>query len=174
MGGDRGRAATSHNCAIIGLGVIWAILAFSYSTVFANKNSQIDLLKDRVAAYESKLKVASPEQAVGEMQTLRDQLADTRKQLAAIVNPPRAQNGIYQRGKQVGIGVGERIDVGNKSVTFSQVTIGGDLDQATNVEFRNLVLLFAGADATGSVRQGLVGTTTYHNARFSIVGNRTD
>jgi hypothetical protein len=160
--------------ALVGLGIIWAVVAYSYSTILANKNSQIDLLKDRVASYESKLKVSSPEQAVGELQTIRDQLSDTRQQLAAIANPPRVQNGIYQRGRQIGIGVGERIDAVNKTVSFSQMTVGGDLDQASNIEYRNLVLFYTGSDSFTSARQGLVGTSIFYNAWFSIVGNRAD
>lgn len=160
--------------AVILGGIIWGVVNWSYSSVLSNKNAQIDLLKERIAAYESKLKVASPEQAVGELQSLKDQLAETKKKLAEIVNPPRDQNSVYQNGRRIGIVAGVQIEATKQEVAFQQMTVGGELDQATNVEFRNLILSYRGSDAIGQARQGLSATTTYHNARFAIVGNRSD
>lgn len=59
-------------------------------------------------------------------------------------------------------------------MTFNEVTVGGEIDQATNVEYRNLVFSYIGADAIGVARQGLISSTTYHNARFSIIGNQSN
>jgi hypothetical protein len=154
---------------------IWAVMAWSYSTVLSNKNSQIDLLKDRITAYESKLKVASPDQAASEMQSIRDQLADAKRQLAGILNPPRAENGLYQRGRQIGVALPPKIDTASKTAVFSVITVaGGPLDEATNVEYRNLVLAYQRSDQVHQMSHGLTGQTSYAGATFQIVGNRAD
>jgi hypothetical protein len=48
--------------------------------------------------------------------------------------------------------------------------IAGHLDQASHVEFKNLVLAFVGLDGFSQTRQG----RTLVNAQFSIVGNHRD
>jgi hypothetical protein len=48
--------------------------------------------------------------------------------------------------------------------------IAGHLDQASHVEFKNLVLGFVDLDGFSQTRQG----RTLVNAQFSIVGNRRD
>src|SRR5260370_39268145 len=63
-----------------------------------------------------------------------------------------------------------RIDPPNNSVVFDRMAIAGHLDQASHVEFKNLVLAFVGLDGFSQTRQG----RTLVNARFSIVGNRRD
>ena len=50
------------------------------------------------------------------------------------------------------------------------MTIAGHLDQASHVEFKNLVLAFVGLEGFSETRQG----RTLLNAQFSIVGNRRD
>jgi hypothetical protein len=50
------------------------------------------------------------------------------------------------------------------------MTIIGHLDQASHVEFKNLVLAFVSLDGFSQTRQG----RTLLNARFSIVGSRRD
>jgi hypothetical protein len=160
-------------CVLIA-GVIWAAFGWSYSTVLASKNAQIELLETRVSDYQDKLKGASPEQAAGELQRLRSELDDTRRQLNTIQNPPRDDNSVYQRGKRIGVVGGIHIDIPTSTVGFDQMTIAGKLDEATNVEFRNLILAFKGSDGIGSASQGLAVTTTYVRARFAIVGNRPD
>jgi hypothetical protein len=160
---------------LVAIGAIWFVLNnFIYGTVLANKNAEIDLLNGRVAAYQDKLKGATPEQAAGEIQSLRDQLTETKKQLTAIINPPRDPNSLYQRGQRVGVVAGAQIDSSNKLVIFQQMTVSGELDQATNVEFRNLILSYQRSDTITQARMGLSGSSTYYNARFSIVGNRSD
>jgi hypothetical protein len=56
------------------------------------------------------------------------------------------------------------------SVVFDRMRIAGHLDQASHVEFKNLVLAFGGLDGLSQTRQG----RTLVNAQFSIVGNRRD
>ncbi len=147
--------------------IVWAIVNWSYSSVFSSKNAQIELLQGRLADYQDKLKGASPDQAANE-------LARLRAEMDAIKSPPRDDNSVYQKGRRIGVVAGVRIDTPNKVISFEQMTVGGELDQATNIEFRNLILAFAGDDGYGQGRQGLAVTTTYRNARFSIVGNRRD
>ena len=47
------------------------------------------------------------------------------------------------------------------------MVIAGHLDQASHVEFKNLVLAFVGLDGFSQTRRG----RTLVNAQFSIVGN---
>ena len=151
---------------LLGLAV-WGVIAFSYSNTLSSKNATIELLNGRLAAYQDKLKGASPEQAAGELATLRSELQ-------AIKNPPRDPNGVYQRNRQIGAASGVQIDTNTNIATFQVVTVGGEIDQATNVEFRNLILAFIRSDTINSASQGLARTTTYGNARFNIVGRRSD
>jgi hypothetical protein len=83
---------------------------------------------------------------------------------------PRDENTIFQKGKRIGEVVGVRIDVPNNSVVFDRMTIAGHLDQASHVEFKNLVLAFVGLEGFSETRQG----RTLLNPQFSIVGNRRD
>ena len=83
---------------------------------------------------------------------------------------PRDENTIFQKGKRIGEVVGVRIDPPNNSVVFDCMTIIGHLDQASHVEFKNLVLAFVSLDGFSQTRQG----RTLLNARFSIVGSRRD
>jgi hypothetical protein len=152
---------------IVVIVAVWSIVNWSYSTVLSSKNAQIELLQGRLADYQEKLKGASPDQAA-------NQLARLRAEIEAIKNPPRDDNSVYQRGNRIGVVAGVYIDAPNKRASFDQMTIGGELDQATNIEFRNLILAYTGADGYGQGRQGLAVTTTYNNIRFSIVGNRRD
>ena len=50
--------------------------------------------------------------------------------------------------------MGVRIDVPNNSVVFDRMTIAGHLDQASHVEFKNLVLAFVGLEGFSQTRQG--------------------
>jgi hypothetical protein len=50
------------------------------------------------------------------------------------------------------------------------MTIAGHLDQASPIEFKDLVLAFVGLDGFSQTRQG----RTLLNAHFSIVGTRRD
>jgi hypothetical protein len=50
------------------------------------------------------------------------------------------------------------------------MTIAGHLDQASPIEFKDLVLAFVGVDGFSQTRQG----RTLLNAHFSIVGSRRD
>ena len=83
---------------------------------------------------------------------------------------PRDENTIFQKGKRIGEVVGVRIDPPNNSVVFDRMMIISHLDQASHVEFKNLVLAFVGLDSFSQTRQG----RTLVNAQFSIVGNRRD
>ncbi len=160
--------------AVIMTAVIWAAINWSYSAVLSGRDSQIAALRDQIADYVEKLKGQSPDQAEGQIETLRDQLKETKKQLEAYINPPRDKNSIYQNGTRIGIVANPKIDTGNKTVVFDAVTVSGELDTATNVEFRTLVLAFEKSDGFNQARMGLAATTTYQNAKFFIVGNRTN
>ena len=161
-------------------GFFWFAINWSYSAMLSGRDGQIALLRDRVADYEQKLK--GQDQAAGEIISLRDQLKDAKKQLGAIVNPPRDGNSVYQNGNRIGIIAGANVDSTKKIAKFYTLTIakfctptvGGKLDQGTNVEFRNLILSYISADSVSQTHQGLIESTTYRNARFSIVGNRVN
>ena len=62
------------------------------------------------------------------------------------------------------------MDPPNNSVVFDRMTIAGHLDQASPIEFKDLVLAFVGLDGFSQIRQG----RTLLNAHFSIVGTRRD
>ena len=66
--------------------------------------------------------------------------------------------------------VGVRIDPPNNSVVFDRMTIASHLDQASFIEFKDLVLAFVGLDGFSQTRQG----RTLVNTQFSIVGTRKD
>lgn len=149
------------------IAIVWAIVNWSYSAILSSKNAQIELLNGRLGAYEDKLRGATPEQAAGE-------LARLRAEVEGIKNPPRNPNAVYQNGRPIGMTADAKIDAANGTVAFGQMTVNGVLDEATNIEFRNLVLAFKGADAVGVMQQGLAATATYSNAKFAIVGNRAD
>jgi hypothetical protein len=150
---------------LIAAGAIWVAFNWAYGSILSNKNAQIELLQGRIADYQDKLKGASPDQAADEIKHLRSEID-------SIKNPARDDNSVYQKGNKIGVVGDVKMNIPNKSVIFGQMTIVGELDQATNVEFRNLVLTFTGVDAIGVARQGLAVTSTYSNARFSIIGNR--
>jgi hypothetical protein len=153
------QAPVSFSVAVLVAGaIIWWAMSWGYGR-------ETSLLSQRVADYQDKLKGASPDQAANE-------IARLSAEIDSLKSPPRDDNSVYQKGKRIGAVAGVKIDAQNKVVTFGTVTIGGELDEATNVEFRDLILSFIKSDAVGQVRTGLAATTTYQNAKFSIVGNR--
>jgi len=62
------------------------------------------------------------------------------------------------------------MDPPNNSVVFDRMTIAGHLDQASPIEFKDLVLAFVGLDGFSQTRQGRILV----NAQFSIVGAPRD
>jgi hypothetical protein len=54
------------------------------------------------------------------------------------------------------------------------MTVAGDIDRATNIEYRNLIISFVDSNGYSQQRGGLDVRTTYNNAHFIIVGNRQD
>ncbi|MPZ55028.1 MAG: hypothetical protein GEU91_00755 [Rhizobiales bacterium] len=155
---------------VVPAAITWAAVNWSYSSVLADKNAQIERLNARASAYQDKLGGASPEQAAGEMQSLNDQLIETRRQLAEIQSPLREPNAVYQNGRRIGAVDGAEIDAASQSVAFQRMTVDRELDQATNLEFRDLVLSFRGYAAV--TRAGRNPAVTYHNTRFAMVGHR--
>jgi hypothetical protein len=143
--------------------VVWAILHWFYHQMLSSKDIQIEVLQSRLADYRNVLEGASPREAAYKITQLKGKLE-------AIKGVPRDENAIFQNGKRIGEVVGVRIDPPNNSVVFDRMVIAGHLDQASHVEFKNLVLAFVGLDGFSQTRQG----RTLVNAQFSIVGNRRD
>jgi hypothetical protein len=144
---------------------VWAVVNWFYNRAFTNKNTQIDLLNGRLADYQEKLKGATPDQAAGE-------IAHLRAEIEGIKNPPRDDNSVYRKGRRIGMVAGVAVDAKNNRVSFARMTIDGVLDEATNIEFRNLTLAFSGSEGVGRNTQGLAVNSTYTNAKFKIVGDR--
>jgi hypothetical protein len=94
-------------------------------------------LQSRLADYRNVLEGASPREAAYKITQLKGKLE-------AIKGVPRDEN--------------------TNSVVFDRMTIAGHLDQASHVEFKNLVLAFVGLDGFSQTRQG----RTLVNAQFSI------
>ena len=106
-------------------------------------------------------------------------LKDTAKELAeldarygTLKNPPRDSSGLYRDGKRIGGVVKPDIDVPNGEVAFQEVSIVGELDRVTPVEFQDFILSFRGCDLSDGIRQGDIVRFTYYRARFAIVGRR--
>ena len=143
--------------------VVWAILHWFHRRMLSSKDILIEVLQSRLADYRNVLEGASPREAAYKITQLKGKLE-------AIKGMPRDENTIYQKGKRIAEVVGIRIDPANNSVVFDRMRIAGHLDQATHVEFKNLVLAFVGLEGFSQTRQG----RTIVNAQFSIVGNRSD
>src|SRR5689334_21176226 len=84
---------------------------FVQSFVLANKNSQIDLLKDRISILEEKLK-SGPSQ-------------------------PTDAKTLYQDGRSVAISRNPSISVPDQAITFPVVTASDPLDFSKSFEFRD-------------------------------------
>ena len=141
--------------------VVWAILHCFYHRMLLSKDSQIEVLQNRLADYRNVLEGASPREAAYK-------IAQLKGKLEAIKGVQRDEHTIFQNGKRIGEVVGVRIDPPNNSVVFDRMTIAGHLDQASPVEFKDLVLAFVGLDGFSQTRQG----RTLVNVQFSIVGTR--
>jgi hypothetical protein len=142
--------------------VVWVILHFFYHRILSRKDSQIEILQNRLADYRNVLEGASPREAAYKITQLKGKLE-------AIKGVQPDEKTIFQNGKRIGEVVGARIDPPN-SVVFDRMTIAGHLDQARPIEFKDLVLAFVGLDGFSQTRQG----RTFLNAHFSIVGTRRD
>jgi hypothetical protein len=139
--------------------VVWAILHWFYRRTLSSKDIQIEALRSRLVDYRNVLQGASPREA-------GYKIAQLKGKLEAIKGVPRDENTIFQKGKRIGEAVGVRIDPPNNSVVFDRMTVVGHFDQASHVEFKNLVLAFVGLDGFSQTRQG----RTLVNAQFSVVG----
>src|SRR5438034_4112191 len=119
--------------------IVWAIIHWFYRWLLSSKNIQIEMLRARLADYRNVLEGASPSEAVYKITQLK-------AQLEAIKGVPRDENAVYQKGKRIGEVAGVRIDASSKSLVFDRLTLGANLDQTSNIEFRNL--------ASASVKRG--------------------
>ena len=143
--------------------VVCTILHCFYHSMLLSKDSQIEVLQNRLADYRNVLEGASPREAAYKITQLKGKLE-------AIKGVQRDEKTIFQNGKRIGEVVGARIDPPNNSVVFDRMTVADHLDQASPVEFKDLVLAFVGLDGLSQTRQG----RTLLNAQFSIVGTRRD
>jgi hypothetical protein len=139
--------------------VVWAILHWFYRRLLSSKNIQIEVLQSRLVDYRNVLEGASPREAAYKITQLKGKLE-------AIKGVPHDETTVFQKGKRIGEVAGVRIDPPNNSVVFDRMTIAGHFDQASQVEFKNLVLAFVGLDGFSQTRHG----RTFVNAQFSVVG----
>ena len=139
--------------------VIWAILHSFYRRLLSSKDIQIEVLQSRLADYRNVLEGASPREAAYKITQLKGKLE-------AIEGVPHDETTVFQKGKRIGEVAGVRIDPPNNSVVFDRMTIASHFDQASQVEFKNLVLAFVGLDGFSQTRHG----RTFVNAQFSVVG----
>jgi hypothetical protein len=142
---------------------VWLILHRLYRRMLSTKDSKIEMLQARLADYRNVLEGASPREAAYKIIQLKGEIE-------AIKGASRGETTIFQKGKRIGEVLGVRIDPPNRSVVFDRMTVVTHLDQASHVEFKDLILAFVGLDAFSQTRQG----RTLLNARFSIVGGRED
>lgn len=56
---------------------VWLVLAFSYSSLLASKNGQIELLDRQLADYREKLKGATPAEAKAKIDALEEKVQNT-------------------------------------------------------------------------------------------------
>src|SRR5260221_6860020 len=158
-----GAAPTSFAIAlVVVIIVVWAILHWFYHRMLSSKDIQIEVLQSRLADYRNVLEGASPREAAYKITQLKGKLE--------AIKGVRDEHANFQNVKRIGEVVGVRIEPPNNSVVFDRMVIAGHLDQASHVEFKNLVLAFVGLDGFSQTRQG----RTLVNAQFSIVGNRRD
>lgn len=75
-------------------GLVWFVTSQVYVNQVSGRDTQIGILRDRIGDYEQKLKGKTPDQAAGEIDSLREQLKETKKRLDLVVNPPRDANSI--------------------------------------------------------------------------------
>jgi len=119
--------------------VVWAILHWFYRRMLSGKDIQIEVLQSRLADYRNALEGASPREAAYKITQLKGKLE-------AVKGVQRDEKTIFQKGKRIGEVAGVRIDPPNNSIAFNRMTIAGHFDQASQVEFKNLVLAFVGLD----------------------------
>src|SRR5262245_18686566 len=112
--------------------VVWAILHLFYHRRLSIKDIQIEVLQNRLSYYRNVLEGASPREAAYK-------IAQLKGKLEAIEGVQRDEHTIFQNGKRIGEVVGVRIDPPNNSVLFDRMTIASHLDQASPVEFKDLV-----------------------------------
>lgn len=59
---------------VLMVGAVWIVVNWSYSTIFASKNSQIELQDRQLADYKNKLQGATPDQAKAQIDELEGRL----------------------------------------------------------------------------------------------------
>jgi hypothetical protein len=62
-------------------GVIWGAMQWAYSGIIANRDSTISLITAQRDDYSTKLMGATPDQADGELKSLRDQIENQKRDL---------------------------------------------------------------------------------------------
>src|SRR5262245_17768691 len=79
--------------------VVWAILHFFYRRMLLSKDSQIEVLQNRLADYRNVLEGASPREAAYKITQLKGKLE-------AIKGVQRDEKTIFQNGKRIGEEIG--------------------------------------------------------------------
>src|SRR5258705_5010411 len=108
--------------------VVWAILHWFYRRMLLSKDIQIEVLQSRLADYRNVLEGASPREAAYKITQLKGKLE-------AIKGVPHDETTVFQKGKRIGEVAGVRIDAPNNSVGFDRMTVAGQFDHASQVEF---------------------------------------
>lgn len=138
--------------------VIWKLVQREYANRLADAGSRLELANDRVKEYERKLSGASPDEAGAKVAALE-------QRIAALVNPPRDPDGVYQHGIKRGIAQGATLSLATSSATFPSIVADGDFDANAEFEFREWRLRINQVQVSN--RTGMSG---HSRASFTGVG----
>ncbi len=141
---------------------IWWAMDWRYSSIIANRDTQISSLETQRDEYKNKLSGATPEEAaqrtvalekqVSELKVAVDGLKDILSKISVPVSkepasPTRDPDTIYQNGNSVGRVIGARLILNQSQIYFDQIENAGNLDKSKTFEYRNYVLRLVRADS---------------------------
>lgn len=155
-------------------GLIVFGLIVSIVTAWQQHNSRQDAteIKDLLGGIADSMKVDRNKSPASQAEEIKKRLEGMEAQVAAISNPPRALDILYQEGKSIARVVGIQLASDQKSVSFQGVTSDHEINFGKQIELQNVRLQCASkAGPTSVLTFGASQSFTYTDVACSLTAN---
>jgi len=165
--------------ALVAVGISYFGLQQFHRERVAALNDTIASQDRLLADYRTKLKGATPEEAVAQIEKLTSLLADARKSLAtaktepvAVVNRSRDPQRLYEENKPIALVRDPKIELDKKKITFLAVNAEARLGANRTFEFQDWKLACGGTQLYSATSDGSGNQYSYSPLACKIVGSR--
>jgi hypothetical protein len=165
--------------AILAIGTSYFSFEQFYRERLAALNDRIASQERLLTDYRTKLRGATPDEAVTQIEKLTSLLADTQKSLnetksepASVDNRSRDPRRLYEDNNPIALVKDPKLDLDKKKITFLGVNSGVLLGASKSYEFQNWKLACGGTQLYNAASDGAAHEFSYSPLTCKILGNR--